>query len=309
MKKTTNKTLGMWLTATLVTSSVMWVSGQTAITKSKNVKCVNGICTINGAELKDLKSNSAKVFEIQKNDSKNNLVKAKPETATAISKDFKFNGQRASTVNAGEMGRIDISSLDAAKLKELKINLAKRSEFQKEVSKSNSDKVKNEVATSTTNEFTFTGKGSWSDPANWEKKKVPPAKLKEGDRVIIDGSGPCLYNSMGFFSATKGSSLEIKQGKKLYVSNGSTFRLNGSTLTNNGTLSVLSGTFEVPGKEASANEHFGEITTTKLSQLKSVDQEQLNAKSSQKEADEKQKTNANERLKITPSLIKSHPKN
>ena len=95
----------------------------------------------------------------------------------------------------------------------------------------------------------------------------------------------------------------------MYVSNGSTFRLNGSTLTNNGTLSVLSGTFEVPGKEASANEHFGEITTTELSQLKSVEQEQLNAKSSQKEADEKQKTNANERLKITPSLIKSHPKN
>src|SRR4051812_45122496 len=35
------------------------------------------------------------------------------------------------------------------------------------------------------NYYTFTGKGSWFTPSNWENNLVPPSILKPGDHIII----------------------------------------------------------------------------------------------------------------------------
>jgi hypothetical protein len=68
---------------------------------------------------------------------------------------------------------------------------------------------------------------------------------------------------------------------------------------------VLSGTFETPEKEAATNESFGKITTTRFSQVKSVEQEKMNEASLEKRPDDKKTSKISELIKMNPALIKT----
>jgi hypothetical protein len=73
--------------------------------------------------------------------------------------------------------------------------------------------------------YTFTGKGQWSDAANWVNSAVPPAILQSGDKVVINGRGGCLFSSAKLFSLEEGSSVEVKEGAALYVTTSNNFIL------------------------------------------------------------------------------------
>lgn len=88
--------------------------------------------------------------------------------------------------------------------------------------------------------YTFTGKGQWTDAANWANNLLPPAILQSGDKVVINGKGACLFNNIKLFSLEEGSSVEIKEGAALYISISNYFIFRGGTITNNGKLTVLS---------------------------------------------------------------------
>ena len=116
--------------------------------------------------------------------------------------------------------------------------------------------------------YTFTGKGSWFSASNWENERIPPAALKPGEQVIICGTGPCMYGQATPFILGKGSSLEVKAGKTLYLSIGGNFVLRGGTLTNHGELKVLSGTLTNQGAAAGSKiVNTGKVNSTKLSSI------------------------------------------
>lgn len=117
------------------------------------------------------------------------------------------------------------------------------------------------------NRYTFTGNGSWYAQSNWEANRVPPASLQSGDRIVIDGSGPCLLSNIKAVSFPAGTTLEIKAGKQLYVSVANRFVFRGGTLVNNGRLNVLSGTFSTKNAQTPATVQTGTIKTTRLSKL------------------------------------------
>ena len=114
--------------------------------------------------------------------------------------------------------------------------------------------------------YTFTGKGSWSDPLNWENKLVPPARLKPGDQVIINGTGSCVLNNAKPILLVSGSSLEIKEGKELCISIGNNFLLQGN-LINNGRIKVLSGTLTTGFAPENISTTRGLIKTTAMSRV------------------------------------------
>jgi len=114
--------------------------------------------------------------------------------------------------------------------------------------------------------YRFTGKGDWSSAANWENNLIPPSILKPGDHVIIDGRGACLLNDSKPFLITKESSVEIKQGKELYVAIGNNFILKGD-LTNNGKLTVISGELLTAFAPQSQIKNTGQLKTTALSKI------------------------------------------
>jgi hypothetical protein len=114
------------------------------------------------------------------------------------------------------------------------------------------------------NYYAFTGKGSWFTASNWKDNLVPPAVLKSGDHVIIDGNGPCLLSNARPFLVGKGSSVEIRDGKLLYVSIGNNFVVRGGTLLNNGKLTVLSGVLVQSLENATGK---GELKTTAMSKI------------------------------------------
>jgi hypothetical protein len=116
------------------------------------------------------------------------------------------------------------------------------------------------------NYFVFTGQGSWLTAANWKDNRIPPSTLKQGDHIIIDGSGPCVFNNAKLFSLTSGSILELKKGKKLFVSMGNNFILTGGTFSNQGDLIVLSGVLSTRFTETSTATT-GRIKTTRLSRI------------------------------------------
>jgi hypothetical protein len=111
------------------------------------------------------------------------------------------------------------------------------------------------------NYYTFTGKGSWFTPSNWENNLVPPTILKPGDHIIINAKGTCLFNNKTLFVLTDESSLEIKEGSILYVSIGNNFIIRGGVFTNHGTVTILSGVLATKNAVAIA----GDIRTTRMS--------------------------------------------
>src|SRR5690606_37461401 len=83
--------------------------------------------------------------------------------------------------------------------------------------------LKNTTATT----YTFTGKGQWADAGNWMNGMVPPNTLGAGSSIIIDGTGPCLFNNSKLFVLQQGSSIEIRKGKLMYLSMANNFILQG----------------------------------------------------------------------------------
>jgi len=65
--------------------------------------------------------------------------------------------------------------------------------------------------------YKFTGKGRWSDTANWENKKVPPDILLQNAEIIVDpaGDSDCVLDYPQYFSADV--KLTVARGKKLVL--------------------------------------------------------------------------------------------
>jgi hypothetical protein len=196
MKKTNRKALNMSLKAVLLTSAMMWASGQTAMAQNTAPVCTKHGCT-------------------------------KPAT---------MNTEAAITPTPAK-------GIPAAAPEEIKTHII----------------------------YTFTGKGSWFTASNWENNTMPPAALQPGDRVIINGTGPCMYGSSALFTVVKGSSLEVNKGKELFISIGNNFNINGGTLTNNGTLSVLSGTLASHGSAQDGMVNNGKMNTSKMSKSSGIE--------------------------------------
>lgn len=131
-------------------------------------------------------------------------------------------------------------------------------------SKNTVTKINTQVVNGTT--YTFIGKGDWNSASNWENGLIPPATLKPGDHVIIDGSGACLLNDSKPFLVSKESSVEIKPGKELYITIGNNFILKGN-LANDGKLTVVSGTLITGFAHPSELKNTGQLKTTGLSKI------------------------------------------
>jgi len=69
------------------------------------------------------------------------------------------------------------------------------------------------VPTVVTRNFSFTGSGNWSDPANWAGGNAPPSTLMHGDTVLI--SENCVLDIS--VQALAGSSITVAPGKKLLI--------------------------------------------------------------------------------------------
>lgn len=115
--------------------------------------------------------------------------------------------------------------------------------------------------------YTFTGKGNWADPANWQNHLMPPLHLKEGDHVFINGRGACIFSNTQLFILVEGSSLAINEGKELYISIGDHVLLKGGTISNRGKLTVLSGTLYEGLSKKSVIENSGELKNTRMSKI------------------------------------------
>jgi len=77
-----------------------------------------------------------------------------------------------------------------------------------------------------------------------------------------------MYGQATPFILGKGSSLEVKAGKTLYLSIGGNFVLRGGTLTNHGELKVLSGTLTNQGAATGSKiVNTGKVNSTKLSSI------------------------------------------
>ena len=115
--------------------------------------------------------------------------------------------------------------------------------------------------------YTFTGKGNWADPANWQNHLMPPLHLKEGDHVFINGRGACIFSNTQLFILVEGSSLAINEGKELYISIGDHVLLKGGTISNRGKLTVLSGTLYEGLSKKSVIKNSGELKNTRMSKI------------------------------------------
>ena len=71
---------------------------------------------------------------------------------------------------------------------------------------------------STTQTYTFTGNGNWSDAANWSNNTVPPDTISgSNNEIIIDPSadGECVLNIIQ--TMQNNAKFTVKEGKKLRV--------------------------------------------------------------------------------------------
>ncbi len=77
--------------------------------------------------------------------------------------------------------------------------------------------IKNFSVNITSQVYTFTGNGNWSDPDNWLNQVVPPATLTTGMEVIINpvAGGQCTYT--GNINLLDGGRLTVLAGKKLNI--------------------------------------------------------------------------------------------
>ncbi len=69
------------------------------------------------------------------------------------------------------------------------------------------------VSSTIVHNFSFTGSGNWSNPANWAGGLVPPATLMAGDNVVINGN--CILDIA--VHAQPGSSITVAAGKNLLI--------------------------------------------------------------------------------------------
>ncbi len=69
------------------------------------------------------------------------------------------------------------------------------------------------VSSTIIHNFSFTGSGNWSNPANWAGGIVPPAILMAGDNVVINGN--CILDIA--VQAQPGSSITVAAGKSLLI--------------------------------------------------------------------------------------------
>jgi ELWxxDGT repeat protein len=69
------------------------------------------------------------------------------------------------------------------------------------------------VAATVVTNFSFTGSGNWSNPANWAGGIVPPAILPAGYTVVINGN--CILDIA--VQAQPGSSITVAAGKSLLI--------------------------------------------------------------------------------------------
>lgn len=69
------------------------------------------------------------------------------------------------------------------------------------------------VSLTVTHNFSFTGSGNWSNPANWTGGNQPPSTLLQGDSVLI--SENCVLDIS--VHAQPGSSITIAAGKNLLI--------------------------------------------------------------------------------------------
>lgn len=132
---------------------------------------------------------------------------------------------------------------------------------------SNTSEKKNMLVPVLETNYTFTGKGSWYDPSNWENHLMPPLQLKEGEHVIINGTGACVFSNSQLFILAEGSSLIVNDGKELYISIGNHVLLKGGTISNKGKLTVLSGTLTEGFSKKSVIENSGELKNTRMSKI------------------------------------------
>jgi hypothetical protein len=216
------------------------------------------------------------------------------------------SGQTATTKNEIVQCKNGVCTFNSVFFGNAKNNSVNKAELAK--STNNIAVTKKTAATKEIcNEYTFIGKGGWQIASNWTNNIIPPSTIGNGDRIVIDGVGPCLYNSMEFFNATEGSSIEIKTGKMLYVNRGDSFKFKGGTLINNGTLSVLSGTFAAP-EDAGGRETSGKITTNKFSNIIGSESEVSNYSYSGKRVFDNQGSKEVEFHKLDPSFFKINSK-
>jgi trimeric autotransporter adhesin len=69
------------------------------------------------------------------------------------------------------------------------------------------------VSSTIVHNFSFTGNGNWSNPANWAGGVVPPTTLMAGDNVVINGN--CIMDIA--VTAQPGSSITVAAGKSLVI--------------------------------------------------------------------------------------------
>lgn len=173
----------------------------------------------------------------------------------------KSSAQEHLTIEKRDPGKID-QQLKALKMKQADRNVKEHVRYLPQSSRST---LKNNERTT----YVFTGKGSWFNPDNWENNMLPPAQLKAGEHIIINGAGPCMLSSLQPILLTDGSTLEIKEGKQLYLSVGNSLVIRGGNLVNDGNLQVLSG--KLPNHIAQEQQQTGVIRPSKLSPTKKAD--------------------------------------
>jgi ELWxxDGT repeat protein len=69
------------------------------------------------------------------------------------------------------------------------------------------------VAATAIHNFSFTGNGNWSNPANWAGGIIPPSTLLAGDQVVVNGN--CILDIS--VHAQPGSSITVATGKSLVI--------------------------------------------------------------------------------------------
>jgi hypothetical protein len=74
-----------------------------------------------------------------------------------------------------------------------------------------------ETLSSTTTIYTFTGNGNWTDAANWQDGKIPPANAPAGTQIIINPTtgGECILNTT--YTVSPGVSFTVISGKSFRV--------------------------------------------------------------------------------------------
>jgi hypothetical protein len=80
----------------------------------------------------------------------------------------------------------------------------------------------NKDVTAVITQFTFSGTGNWSNPANWQGGNIPPAVLPAGSTITINptAGGECVLDV----------NMTVSPGAVLNVATGKTLRVTGNLI-------------------------------------------------------------------------------